>query len=85
MSRQEDFIEAGIQYRLKRGKPMCIAGSDLADVERDLNRVMPDIGWIRDSHERYSYGERVVPLHDVLKVIAAIENRIGPLTIEEED
>jgi hypothetical protein len=41
MSRQEDFIEAGIAYRMGHGKPMCIAGSKLADVERDLNRVMP--------------------------------------------
>lgn len=41
MSRQEDFIEAGIQYRMEHGKPMCIAGSNLADVERDLNRVFP--------------------------------------------
>ena len=41
MSRQEDFIEAGIAYRMGHGKPMCIAGSNLADVERDLNRVFP--------------------------------------------
>ena len=40
MSRQEDFIDAGIAYRMKHSKPMCIAGSDLADVERDFNRVM---------------------------------------------
>lgn len=38
--RQENFIDAGIAYRMKHGKPMCIAGSNLADVERDLNRVM---------------------------------------------
>lgn len=41
MSRQENFIEAGIAYRMEHGKPMCIAGSNLADVERDLNRVFP--------------------------------------------
>ena len=41
MSRQEDFIQAGIDYRMEQGKPMCIAGSNLADVERDLNRVFP--------------------------------------------
>lgn len=41
MSRQEDFIEAGIAYRMEHSKPMCIAGSNLADVERDLNRVKP--------------------------------------------
>lgn len=40
MSRQEDFIEAGIAYRMEHGKPMCIAGSNLADVERDFNRVI---------------------------------------------
>lgn len=40
MSRQEDFIDAGIAYRMEHGKPMCIAGSNLADVEMDLNRVM---------------------------------------------
>lgn len=41
MSRQKDFIEAGIAYRMEHSKPMCIAGSNLADVERDLNRVKP--------------------------------------------
>lgn len=41
MSRQEDFIDAGIAYRMEHSKPMCIAGSNLADVERDLNRVFP--------------------------------------------
>lgn len=41
MSRQEDFIDEGIAYRMEHGKPMCIAGSNLADVERDLNRVFP--------------------------------------------
>lgn len=41
MSRQEDFIEAGIAYRMEHSKPMCIAGSNLADVERDFNRVIP--------------------------------------------
>lgn len=41
MSRQEDFIDAGIAYRMEHGKPMCIAGSNFADVERDLNRVFP--------------------------------------------
>lgn len=40
MSRQEDFIEAGIAYRMEHSKPMCIAGSNLADVERDFNRVI---------------------------------------------
>ena len=38
--REEDFIDAGIAYRMEHSKPMCIAGSNLADVERDFNRVM---------------------------------------------
>lgn len=41
MSRQEDFIDAGIAYRMEHNKPRCIAGSNFADVEKDLNRVMP--------------------------------------------
>lgn len=40
MSRKEDFIDAGIAYRMEHGNPMCIAGSNLADVERDFNRVI---------------------------------------------
>lgn len=40
MRRQEDFIDAGIAYRMEHSKPMCIAGSNLADVERDFNRVI---------------------------------------------
>lgn len=40
MSRQEDFIDAGIAYRMEHSKPMCIAGSNLAGVERDFNRVI---------------------------------------------
>ena len=38
--REEDFIEAGIAYRMEHNKPMCIAGSNLVDVERDFNRVI---------------------------------------------
>lgn len=43
---------------------------------------MSDIGWTKDSQE---YGERVVPLHKVLQVISALEDRIGPLTIGEDE
>ena len=50
MSRQEDFIDAGIAYRMKHSKPMCIACSNLADVERDLNRVFPF-----DAGAKYGY------------------------------
>lgn len=38
MSRQKDFIEAGIQYRMKHGKPMAIGGDKFADVANEMNR-----------------------------------------------
>ena len=38
MSRQEDFIEAGIQYRFKQGKPMAIGGDTFAEMVREANR-----------------------------------------------
>lgn len=38
MSRQEDFIEAGIQYRMEHGKPMAIGGDNFADVSNEMNR-----------------------------------------------
>ena len=57
MSRQEDFIEAGIAYRMEHGKPMCIAGSDLADVERDLNRVFP---FEAGAEHGYQYAKKMI-------------------------
>jgi len=38
MSRKEDFIEAGIQYRFEHGKPMAIGGDNFADVANEMNR-----------------------------------------------
>jgi len=38
MSRQEDFIEAGIAYRMEHGKPMAIGGDNFADVAKEMNR-----------------------------------------------
>ena len=38
MSRQEDFIEAGIDYRMEHGKPMAIGGDNFADVANEMNR-----------------------------------------------
>jgi len=38
MSRQEDFIEAGIAYRMEHGKPMAIGGDKFADVANEMNR-----------------------------------------------
>lgn len=38
MSRKEDFIQAGIGYRMKHGKPMAIGGDNFADVANEMNR-----------------------------------------------
>lgn len=38
MSRQEDFIQAGIKYRFEHGKPMAIGGDNFADVAKEMNR-----------------------------------------------
>lgn len=41
MSRQEDFIEAGIAYRMEHGDPMAIGGGALAEMVREMNRAKP--------------------------------------------
>ena len=41
MSRQEDFIEAGIEYRFKHGTPNAIGGGALAEMVREMNRAKP--------------------------------------------
>lgn len=41
MSRQEDFIQAGIKYRFEHGKPMAIGGDNFADVANEMNRTKP--------------------------------------------
>jgi uncharacterized protein YutE (UPF0331/DUF86 family) len=38
MSRKEDFIQAGIDYRMEHGKPMAIGGDNFADVANEMNR-----------------------------------------------
>jgi len=71
MSRQEDFIEAGIQYRMEHGKPMCIAGSNLADVERDFNRVLSF-----ESGAEYGYQYAVEKVYEWLKTNAYYYTRL---------
>ena len=39
--REEDFIEAGIQYRFKHGTPNAIGGDALAEMVREMNRAKP--------------------------------------------
>lgn len=41
MSRQEDFINAGIKYRFENGKPMSIGGDNFAEMTREMNRTKP--------------------------------------------
>ena len=41
MSRQEDFIEAGIQYRMEHGRPMAIGGGNFSEMARGMNRSKP--------------------------------------------
>jgi len=41
MSRKEDFIQAGIDYRFEQGKPMAISGDNFADVANEMNRTKP--------------------------------------------
>lgn len=46
---------------------------------------MSEIAYLKDGREMLTRNERVVPLHNVLQVIAALEDRIGPLTISEDE
>ena len=41
MSRQEDFIQAGIDYRFENGKPMAIGGGNFAEMAKEMNRTKP--------------------------------------------
>lgn len=35
MSRQEDFIQAGIKYRFEHGKPMAIGGDNFIEIAKE--------------------------------------------------
>ena len=39
--REEDFIEAGIQYRMEHGTPMAIGGGNFAEMAKEMNRTKP--------------------------------------------
>jgi len=41
MRRQEDFIQAGIQYRFEHGKTMAIGGGNFAEMAKEMNRTKP--------------------------------------------
>ena len=61
MSRQEDFIEAGIQYRLKHGGPMAISGGTLAEMAHEMNRALPF-----EAGAEYGYQYAVDKAFDIL-------------------
>ena len=41
MSRQDDFIQAGIDYRFENDKPMAIGGGNFAEMAKEMNRTKP--------------------------------------------
>lgn len=41
MSRKEDFIEAGIAYRMEHGTPMAIGGGNFSEMAHEMNRAKP--------------------------------------------
>jgi len=41
MSRKEDFIQAGIDYRFENGKPMAIGGGNFAEMAKEMSRTKP--------------------------------------------
>ena len=41
MNRQEDFIEAGIAYRMEHGGPVAIGGDNFSEMTREMNRAKP--------------------------------------------
>jgi hypothetical protein len=76
--RKEDFIDAGIAYRMGHGKPMCIAGRNLADVERDFNRV---ISYEAGAEHGYQYA--VEYSDDVIRLIVRMAKKDIAFTEEE--
>ncbi len=61
MSRQEDFIEAGIQYRMEHGKPMAIGGGNFAEMTKEMNRTKPF-----EAGAEYGYQYAVDKVCDIL-------------------
>lgn len=78
MSRQEDFIEAGIAYSMEHNKPMCIAGSNLADVEREFNRAKPF-----EAGCEHGYQYAVEHSDDVIRLIVRMAKTDIAFTEEE--
>ena len=78
MSRQEDFIEAGIEYRFKQGKPMAIGGDNFAEMARELNRNK-----VYEDGCEYGYQYAVEKLRTVLKQVVYLSSE-GALQLDTE-
>lgn len=52
MSRKEDFIDVGIQYRFAHGTPMAIGGGHFAEMAKEMNRCK---GFEEGAEHGYQY------------------------------
>lgn len=66
MSRQDDFIQAGIDYRFENGKPMAIGGGNFAEMAKEMNRTKPF-----EAGAEYGYKYAVDKACEFLKKYAA--------------
>lgn len=78
MSRQEDFIEAGIQYRFKHGTPNAIGGGALAEMVREMNRAKPF-----EAGAEYGYQYAIKHSDNVIKLIVKMAKKDIAFTEEE--
>jgi hypothetical protein len=78
MSRQEDFIDAGIQYRLKHGGPMAISGGTWAEMAHEMNRALPF-----EAGAEHGYQYAVEHSDDVIRLIVKMAKKDIAFTEEE--
>ena len=78
MSRQEDFIEAGIQYRLKHGSPMAIGGGNFSEMAREMNRAKPF-----EAGCEHGYQYAIEHSDDIIRLIIRMAKKDIAFTEEE--
>lgn len=78
MSRQEDFIEAGIQYRMEHGTPMAIGGGNFSEMAREMNRAKPF-----EAGAEHGYQYAVENSDDVIRLIVKMAKKDIAFTEEE--
>ena len=76
--RQEDFIEAGIEYRFKHGTPNAIGGGAFANMVRELNRAKPF-----EAGAEHGYQYAVENSDDVIRLIVRMAKKDIAFTKEE--